>query len=90
MRPPHEAFGNGDYQGGVEYVVPVFVVSPGPEQIPKGKEDDVPALPGGEQIDDDIGELFLGYYVQRDPEKADPFDGDRPFFSGFSPGTGPV
>jgi hypothetical protein len=90
MGSPHEAFGNGNYQRGVKHITPVFVVSPGPEQIPKGKEDDVPALLRGEQVDDDVGKLFLGYYVQRNPEKADPFNGNGPFLSGFYPGTGPV
>jgi hypothetical protein len=88
MGPSHKAFGNGNYQRGVEYIVPVFVVSPGPEQVPKGKEDDIPAFFGQEQIDDDVGELLLGYYIQRNPEKIDPFDSNGPFLPGFSPVTG--
>jgi hypothetical protein len=42
---PDQTPGNGDDQGGVLDKGTVFGVSPGPEEIPKGEENDVFTLP---------------------------------------------
>jgi hypothetical protein len=60
---PHDAFRNGDDQGGVSYIPAVLVVPPGLKQIHQGKEDHVLGAPLAEQFIHHRPQLFGGYDV---------------------------
>jgi hypothetical protein len=70
---PDKAPGYGDDQGSAGNKGTVFPCPSGAEQIPKGKQDDVPAVFGVQKVQDNIGQMFLGHNIQRYLKQADPF-----------------
>jgi hypothetical protein len=61
-----KALGNGNYEGGIEDITAVFVVSPGPEQIPKRKQDNgFTVFRARQEIVDDIRKILRMDYIQR-------------------------
>jgi hypothetical protein len=62
---PEKAFRDGDHQAGVQHKGTVLPAPPGPEEVPKGKEDDVPARTGGQKFINDFGQPVGGHNINR-------------------------